>query len=643
MHARRLDEEDVAADRRPGKPGRDAGHRGAHGDLALEPALAEDRHELLDADADQAVLAFSQPDRRVAQDLADLSLKIAHARFARIGVDDLAQRRLRDLDLAVLDAVRLHLALDQIARGDLQLLLLGVAGETDDLHAVAQRPGNRVEHVRRGDEHHARQVERHAEIVVAERVVLLRIEHLEHGRGRIAMDAGAELVDLVQHHHAIARTGLADALDDVARQRADIGAPVAADLRLVVHAAERHAHELAVHGARDRLAERGLADARRSDEAQDRRLARRRELAHGEEFDDAALDLVEAVVIRVEDAARLGDVDRLVLRQLPGKLGQPVEIGADHAVFALRLRHALEPAQFLPGLVLDLLRHAGVGDLLFKLGQLLGLAFLAFAELLLNRRHLLAQQHLALTLVERRLGLLADLGGETKHFDALRHQLGDLLHACGDVDGLEDLLLLLRLDVHVGDGEIGERAGALDRLDRAGELGRRLRQQFERLEREVAQGEEARLDLGGAGRRFRNAQHARDHERPAAEEFEDLEALLALADHVVGAVGAGDVAHDVRHRAHAVHVDGGRIGDVGVALLQNADRALLAHGLLRGGDRLRAADRHRHHHAGEQHEIAHRHDDHRVGRQRRDIVCLVSLLGFASRGAGIVGRRTQIF
>ena len=112
----------------------------------------------------------------------------------------------------------------------------------------------------------------------------------------------AELVDLVQHHHAVARAGLADRLDDVAGQRADIGAPVAADLRLVVHAAEADAHELAVHRARDRLAERGLADAGRADEAQDRRLALRRELAHGEIFDDAPLDLVEAEVVLVEDA-----------------------------------------------------------------------------------------------------------------------------------------------------------------------------------------------------------------------------------------------------------------------------------------------------------------------------------------------------
>ena len=218
-------------------------------------------------------------------------------------------------------------------------------------------PGNGVEHVGRGDEHHPAQIERHREIIVAERVVLLRVEHFEQCRARIALDAGAELVDLVEHHHAIARAGLADRLNDVAGQRADVSAPMAADFSLVVNAAEADAHELSIHGARDRLAERGFADAGRPDEAQDRRLALRRELAHGEIFDDPPLDLVEVVVVLVEDAPRLGDIDRLLLGQSPGQFDQPIEIGAHHAVFARRFRHALQPAQFLARLLLDLLRH----------------------------------------------------------------------------------------------------------------------------------------------------------------------------------------------------------------------------------------------------------------------------------------------
>ena len=50
-----------------------------------------------------------------------------------------------------------------------------------------------------------RQIEGHTQIVVAERAVLRRVQHLEQRRGRIALDAAAELVDLVQHHDAVPR------------------------------------------------------------------------------------------------------------------------------------------------------------------------------------------------------------------------------------------------------------------------------------------------------------------------------------------------------------------------------------------------------------------------------------------------------
>ena len=84
---------------------------------------------------------------------------------------------------------------------------------------------------------------------------------------------------------------------------------MAADLRLVVGAAQADAGELAAGGARDALAERGLADAGRADEAQDRALALWIELADGEELEDAPLDLRQAEMVGIEDAPRLGDVD----------------------------------------------------------------------------------------------------------------------------------------------------------------------------------------------------------------------------------------------------------------------------------------------------------------------------------------------
>ena len=81
------------------------------------------------------------------------------------------------------------------------------------------------------------------------------------------MDASADLVDLVEHHHAVARADLTNRLNDVAGQRTDIGAAMAANLCLVVDTAEAHPREFPAHRPRDRLSERGLADARGANEA----------------------------------------------------------------------------------------------------------------------------------------------------------------------------------------------------------------------------------------------------------------------------------------------------------------------------------------------------------------------------------------
>ena len=85
---------------------------------------------------------------------------------------------------------------------------------------------------------------------------------------------------------------------------------MAADLGFVMHPAEADADEFAPGRARDALPERGLADTGRTDKAQDRAAAARVELLDRQVFEDAPLDLAQPVMVGVEDAARLGDVDR---------------------------------------------------------------------------------------------------------------------------------------------------------------------------------------------------------------------------------------------------------------------------------------------------------------------------------------------
>jgi hypothetical protein len=127
----------------------------------------------------------------------------------------------------------------------------------------------------------------------------------------------------------------------------------------------------------------------------------------------------------------------------------------------------------------------------------------------------------------------------------------------------------------------------------------------------------SRLDLGRARGRLRNAQHASDEERPAVEELGHLKALVALDHEMMAAVGRGHVAHDIGDGAHPMHVDRRRLGDIGGALHQDADLALVAHRLLRRRDRPLPAHADRQHQAGKQDEAANRHDDQRIRRHRR--------------------------
>ena len=125
---------------------------------------------------------------------------------------------------------------------------------------------------------------------------------------RIAAEVAAQLVHLVQHEHRIVGARPPQRLNDLPRQRADVGAAMSADLRFVVHAAQRNPLELASKRPRNRAAERGLAHARRSDEAQDRPLHVRLQPTHAQVIEDAVLHLLQVVVILVENLLRLDDV-----------------------------------------------------------------------------------------------------------------------------------------------------------------------------------------------------------------------------------------------------------------------------------------------------------------------------------------------
>jgi len=143
----------------------------------------------------------------------------------------------------------------QVVPRDEHLLVLGVPVELDQLHPVQQRARDAIEHVGGSQEHHVGQVEVDLQVVVAEGVVLRRVEDLKQRRRGVTAVVGTDLVHLVEQHDRVHRASLTDGPDDPAGQRPDVGAPVPADFRLVPDPAERDPDELAAHRPRYGLAQ----------------------------------------------------------------------------------------------------------------------------------------------------------------------------------------------------------------------------------------------------------------------------------------------------------------------------------------------------------------------------------------------------
>src|SRR5215211_6325733 len=405
VHHAGLDEQHVAAGAGDGQAGRDPGHGGPLGCLEEELLTAQvAAHVAVVDDQWGGGLAAGDPGRRLAQQLADLALQVPDPGLAGVVADHGPQGGLGDDHLVTTQPGLVELPLEQVVAGDGQLLVLGVAVQADDLHAVQQRARDGLDHVGGGDEQHVRQVQLDLEVVVPEGVVLGRVEHLEQGRGGVAAPVGTDLVDLVEQEHRVHGPGLLDGPGDPARLGAHVGAAVAADLGLVADAAEGDPDELSAHGPGDRLAEGGLADSRRADQGDDRPGAAAAlvgqaplaaELAHGQVLEDAVLHVLEAGVVGVQDPPGLGDVQGVLGLLAPGELGHGVEPGPDPAVLGALLAGPLQPADLALDGGPDALGHLALGDL-GPVGVDAVLAVLALAELLADGGQLLAEDELAL-------------------------------------------------------------------------------------------------------------------------------------------------------------------------------------------------------------------------------------------------------
>jgi hypothetical protein len=243
---------------------------------------------------------------------------------------------------------------------------------------------------------------------------------------------------------------------------------------------------------------------------------------------------------------------------------------------------------------------------LLQLGHLV--ALLAVAELLLNGLHLLVEIVLALGLLHLALDPRADALFHLQHRDLALHQGIDPLQALVDRQDFQQLLLLADLDRDVGRHRVGELGGIVDLGDgRQGFLGNLLVELHIAFElRNDGAGE--RFGLAGIAKVDRGDLGGRLDELAAIGEPLDPGALIALHQHLDGAVGQLQQLQHRGQRAHGEDGVGRRIVVGGIALGHQQNPLVVAHHVLERADRLLAPDEQGHDHVRKDHDIAQRQD-----------------------------------
>ena len=168
LHQGGFDMQDLATHRCPGQTI-------DHTDLVVVQILLaqvfrrpQESMQPLGSHLDAFLRTFRHLAGHLATDRTDIAFQVAQAGFTGVLGNNLADDVIVKTDMLVLQPVFLDLARHQIALGDLQLLLLGVAGQADNLHTVAQGRRHRVDLVGRGDEHDVGEVIGLVDVMVGE-------------------------------------------------------------------------------------------------------------------------------------------------------------------------------------------------------------------------------------------------------------------------------------------------------------------------------------------------------------------------------------------------------------------------------------------------------------------------------------------
>ena len=146
----------------------------------------------------------------------------------------------------------------------------GITGEGNDFHAVKKRLRNSVCCIGGTYEQHIGQIIGHIHVMIGERVVLLRVEHLEKRAGGVSAVVFRKLIYFVQHHDRIGHSASFHAFHNSAGHSPDISSAVAADFCFIPDATQADADIFAAKRFSDTLADARFSCAGSAGKEKDR-------------------------------------------------------------------------------------------------------------------------------------------------------------------------------------------------------------------------------------------------------------------------------------------------------------------------------------------------------------------------------------
>ena len=317
-------------------------------------------------------------------------------------------------------------------------------------------------------------------------------------------------------------------------------------------------------------------------------------------------------MVLIQDLACAREIEVVRRRDAPRQRRDPVQVRADDAVLRGGGRQSLEPSELAGRRLFHFLRQVERIDAVAQLVRL-GLFGIALAELLLDRFQLLTQEELALPLLELRLDLRLDLAPELDHLELAVEDDRHFAQALADVDELEQLLLLVRLQTDRRRDEAAQRARVVDVRSRDLELLRQIRDEADDPAELVLHVAGQCLEFLRLGQPVGELRHLGDEIGVVTHVLCDADAPEALHEHAQRAVGDAD--HLVHDRGGADGVDVVPAGDLRVLVRDGDEREQAVAGDDVVDERYRPllSDRERRHRRREDDRLLQRQDGQRRG------------------------------